>query len=128
MEEEKYIKELEVKNKDNEEIINQLKNRIKDIEKVMELKKNINVKSIKVKPTERINDKNYDKSCDKSLNKSNSISEKLSKSSKSPLIQSSPRTKKIKCILPSKRSTSAIKESSSSKELKSKTKQQNKIK
>ena len=53
----------------------------------------------------------------KLIEKSNSISEKLSKSSKSPLTQS-PKFKQIRNALPSKRSSSNIKESASSKDLK----------
>ena len=106
-EEEKYIKELEIKNKDNEEIILQLKTKIKDIEK-----------SLEKKPFDKKVTKTPAKKAEKSIEKASSLFEKLSKSTKSPLIQS-PKAHP-KSLIPSKRSFSNIKESFSSKELKKK--------
>ena len=120
-EEERYIKELEIKNKDNEEIIVQLKSRIKDIEKSIDIKKPTPKKvTVKRQPDSqfKVSREKVVEKTRKSVEKSNSISEKLSKSSKSPLTQS-PKNKKVKNLLPSKRSSSNIKESSSSKDLKS---------
>lgn len=113
-EEEKYIKELEVKNRDSEEIIVQLKSRIKEIEKMMDLKK------VQPQKTPKKVVESLSKLPEKAAKKSQSISEKLSKSSKSPLVQS-PKAKRVKVPLPAKRSISNLKESSSTKEIKRRT-------
>ena len=106
MEEEKYIKELESKNKDNEEIIIQLNKKIQEIEKKMENKQPVK-KTVFSKKSEP-----------KSLEKSLSVSEKLSKSYKSPLV-TSPATK-AKPQASNRRSSSTIKDSDSGKTLKKK--------
>jgi predicted nucleic acid-binding Zn-ribbon protein len=102
-EEEKYIKELEAKNKDNEEIIRQLNKKIQEIEKMMEKQKKIGFSK-----------KNEVKTFEKSL----SVSEKLSKSYKSPLV-SSPATK-AKPQQSTRRSSSTVKESDSAKSIRKK--------
>ncbi|OMJ82885.1 hypothetical protein SteCoe_16279 [Stentor coeruleus] len=107
-EEEKYIKELEEKNKNNEEIINQLNKRIKDIEKLVENKEE-GKKSTPLRNPRQ-------KSLDNKSEKSKSVSEKLSRSSKSPLLQS-PKAKPIKSALQNKRANTYLKESSSNKDI-----------
>ncbi|OMJ88385.1 hypothetical protein SteCoe_9704 [Stentor coeruleus] len=106
--EQKYIKELEEKNKNNDKIISQLKKRIADIEKAVE----------NTEPEKKtVAHKNSrQKSLEKKSGGSQSLSEKLSRSSKSPIIQS-PKGKVIKNLLPLKRSNSNLKESSSIKEM-----------
>lgn len=106
--EEKYIKELEEKNKNNDKIIAQLNKRIADIEKAVG-NKEIEKKSVAHKNSRQ-------KSLDKKAGGSQSLSEKLSRSSKSPIMQS-PRGKVVKNLLPLKRSNSNLKESSSIKEM-----------
>ena len=85
----------------------QLKTKIKDIEK-----------SLEKKPFDKKVTKTPAKKAEKSIEKASSLFEKLSKSTKSPLIQS-PKAHP-KSLIPSKRSFSNIKESFSSKELKKK--------
>ena len=108
----KYMKDLEIKNKSNEEIISQLKARIKEIEKIKNDKKNINGDMAKGNKSKVI----IEKKTDKIPQKSNSLSEKLSISYKSPLMQS-PTSKNVKILLPKTRSNSNIKESLSSNDL-----------
>lgn len=107
-EEEKYIKELEEKNKNNEEIINQLNKRIKEIEKLVTNKEG-DKKSTPLRNPRQ-------KSLDNKSEKSQSVSEKLSRSSKSPLIQS-PKVKPSKNALQNKRANTYLKESSSNKDI-----------
>lgn len=110
-EEEKYIKELETKNKENEEIIAQLNKKVKEIEGMM--KKNLEKKSAEKKKVElKIPEQ-------KSMEKSLSVSEQLSKSFKNALIQSPVGRRKVP--VSNRRSSSSIKDADSEKSIKKKT-------
>lgn len=105
VEEAKYIKELESRNKDNEEIIEQLNKKIREIEEKVRKspeKKLQGIKKVEVKKME----------------KSLSVSEQLSKSTKSPMVQSPMSRRRIP--LSNKRSASSIKDADSVKSVKKK--------
>lgn len=110
-EEEKYIKELENKNKENEETIAQLTKKVREIEGLM--KKNAEKKGIEKKKVElKIPEQ-------KSMEKSLSVSDQLSKSFKSSLIQSPVGRRKVP--VSNRRSSSSIKEGDSERSTKKKT-------
>ena len=107
VEEAKYIRELESRNKDNEEVIEQLGKRIREIEEGGRVRKSPEKKVQGIGKVEV-----------KKMEKSLSVSEQLSKSTKSPLMQSPMSRRRVP--LSNKRSVSSSKDAESLKSVKKK--------